>query len=243
MAAGAERGMTKMRTAIALTSALLIVGAAACGPKSAKSTASKTPTTFATPKAAAEALVAACRANDVTAARAILGSTKPDDLGGGDATTDAERCRRFVTSADQMMRLDPYGQGAVLVVGTDEFPVPAPLVQDASGWRFDGAEGAKEIRRRRIGADELTAIASCRSWARQGGAAPASAHGYTYRLAGTGNRPTLIAYPTDHGLTGIYTFQVTRDGVVYEKDLGAQTATAAATLDAGRDATWKTTWD
>lgn len=240
--AGAERGRTTMRTAIALTGALLMLGAVACGPKSGKSGTAKTATVFATPKAAAEALVAACRAGDVAAARAILGSTRAT-ASGNDTTVDAERCRSFVTAADQTMRLDPYGQGAVLVVGVDEFPVPAPLVQDANGWHFDGAAGAKEILHRRVGADELTAIATCRRWAKGGGPAPATAHGYAYRLAGSAKRPTLVAYPLEHGLTGVYTFQVARDGVVFEKDLGAATATAAPALEAGRDATWKATWD
>lgn len=230
-----------MRTTIAVGTALLLLGAAACGPKTAKPKAVQT--TFASPKEAADALVQACRTGDLQTVHAILGGSEPPLFASGDPARDAERCRRLVTAADQMMRLDPWRQGAVLVVGVDDYPVPVPIVQDASGWRFDAAEGAKEIVRRRVGEDELTAIATLRRWAERGGDAPPSAYGYAYRLVGTPQRPTLIAYPLEHGLTGVYTFQVARKGRVYEKNLGPQTATAAPALLAGHDGTWKETWD
>ena len=50
----------------------------------------------------------------------------------------------------------------------------------------------------------------------------------------------LVAYPTDYGRSGIMTFIVSKDGRVYEKDLGAKTATIAAAMKAyDPDATWK----
>jgi hypothetical protein len=66
-----------------------------------------------------------------------------------------------------MTRLDPIGDGMLaLVVGYDDWPFPIPLVHDADGWRFDTVEGDRELVRRRVGADELEAIAMCRSYVR-----------------------------------------------------------------------------
>jgi hypothetical protein len=52
--------------------------------------------------------------------------------------------------------------GEILYVGADNFPFPIPLAKAASGrWYFDSAAGEDEILARRIGGDELTAIAAC----------------------------------------------------------------------------------
>ncbi len=40
----------------------------------------------------------------------------------------------------------------------------------------------------------------------------------------------LLAYPARHGVSGIMTFIVNQEGVIYEKDLGEETAQAAATM-------------
>ena len=50
----------------------------------------------------------------------------------------------------------------------------------------------------------------------------------------------LIAWPTEYGVTGIQTFIVNQLGVIYEKDLGDQTAAGAAAIPAfDPDPTWK----
>jgi hypothetical protein len=38
---------------------------------------------------------------------------------------------------------------------------------------------------------------------------------------------TFVAYPAEYQSSGVMTFLVSRDGVVYEKDLGPSTATVA----------------
>ena len=49
----------------------------------------------------------------------------------------------------------------------------------------------------------------------------------------------LIAYPAEHGRSGIMTFMVNQDGVVYESDLGEATAKTALELKAfDPDAAW-----
>ena len=46
----------------------------------------------------------------------------------------------------------------------------------------------------------------------------------------TKTKPALIAYPAEYRSSGVMTFIVTYDGVVYEKDLGPNTATVARTM-------------
>jgi hypothetical protein len=49
----------------------------------------------------------------------------------------------------------------------------------------------------------------------------------------------LIAFPADYGASGIMTFIVNQDGLVWQKDLGEETATAAAAIDKfNPDSTW-----
>ena len=50
----------------------------------------------------------------------------------------------------------------------------------------------------------------------------------------------FLAYPAAYRSSGVMTFMVDQDGVVYEKDLGTRTAAIAKTLTRyGRDATWR----
>jgi hypothetical protein len=82
-------------------------------------------------------------------------------------------------------------------------------------------------------------------------------HGYRFRIleaqgpaAGGGARPylskgrlahgfALVAWPVRHGETGVMTFVVNHDGVVYQKDLGPASAAAAASMTRfDPDGTW-----
>jgi hypothetical protein len=54
----------------------------------------------------------------------------------------------------------------------------------------------------------------------------------------------LVAWPADYGVTGVQTFMVSYDGVVYQKDLGRDTATIASGMDRyDPDASWMPTED
>jgi hypothetical protein len=87
---------------------------------------------------------------------------------------------------------------------------------------------------------------------------PTAYHGYVYRiLTGEGQSPNhtaasyivngemrsgfaLIATPAEYGSSGVMSFIVKQDGVVYEKDLGAKTTeTAAAMTQFKVDTSWK----
>jgi hypothetical protein len=48
-----------------------------------------------------------------------------------------------------------------LYIGAENWPFPIPLVEKNGDWRFDPDTGLKEIMFRRIGENELTAIATC----------------------------------------------------------------------------------
>jgi hypothetical protein len=73
----------------------------------------------------------------------------------------------------------------------------------------------------------------------QGKNAPGGAYDYVVKgkmMGGFG----LVAYPSEYGASGVMTFIVNHDGVVYEKDLGAKTANIAnAMTKFDPDQTWK----
>jgi len=73
----------------------------------------------------------------------------------------------------------------------------------------------------------------------QGKNAPGGAYDYVIKgkmIGGFG----LIAYPAEYGASGIMTFLVNHDGVVYQKDLGKETGKiASAMMRYDPDDTWK----
>ena len=73
----------------------------------------------------------------------------------------------------------------------------------------------------------------------QGANAKGGAYEYIVRgkmLGGFG----MVAYPAQYGSSGIMTFIVNHDGIVYEKDLGANTAQAGSSMTKfNPDKTWK----
>ena len=50
------------------------------------------------------------------------------------------------------------------MIGNEEWPFPVPLVKEESGWRFDTAAGTEELIARRIGKNELAAIATAHAY-------------------------------------------------------------------------------
>src|ERR1700680_4252887 len=79
------------------------------------------------------------------------------------------------------------------------------------------------------------------------GAKPVLLHGYYFRVLSTPangaqrtGRFALIAYPAEYRSSGVMTFVVTGNDVVYEKDLGANTsAVASAMATFHKDVTWR----
>ena len=72
----------------------------------------------------------------------------------------------------------------------------------------------------------------------QGGNAPGGAYDYTVRGRKIGGF-AAVAWPLKYGDTGVKTFMVSHDGVVYEKDLGPDTAARAGAITRfDPDSTW-----
>jgi hypothetical protein len=50
----------------------------------------------------------------------------------------------------------------------------------------------------------------------------------------------FLAYPAEYRSSGVMTFLVAQDGIVYEKDLGGKTDAVAKSIQRyDRDATWR----
>ena len=123
------------------------------------------PLPFKTPEAAAEALLAAFRDNDQAALTALFGSEYADRLLAKDKTDAREGRERIYQAAQKALTLRKDTEDrVVLVIGTQAWPLPIPLVRSGNEWRFQTAEGLEEIVNRRIGANELQAISVSRDY-------------------------------------------------------------------------------
>ncbi len=77
-----------------------------------------------------------------------------------------------------------------------------------------------------------------RTLAAQGAAAPGGRRSYIVDGEMTGGF-ALVAYPAEYGSSGIMTFIVNQDGIVYEKDLGEDTSNEAVRMtEYDPDETW-----
>lgn len=119
---------------------------------------------FSSPQEAVRALNAAAKANDQAALRRIFGP-QFDALLTGDAVEDANNIKKLGAVMEQGCQCmnDSAGQ-ATLVIGSQGWPFPVPLVKTGGQWHFDTEAGKEEIISRHIGRDELTAIGVCRTY-------------------------------------------------------------------------------
>ncbi len=118
---------------------------------------------FDNPDEAVASLVDSLRTGDEKELHSILGSSADDLLFSGDAVEDHMQVQKFLTAFDGKHQLTQLPDGEMsLSIGTDDWPLPIPLVQDKSQkWMFDTAAGKDEIINRRIGRNELDTIQSC----------------------------------------------------------------------------------
>jgi Protein of unknown function (DUF2950) len=276
---------------------------------------------FDTPQQAADALIQVAANFDPAAATEILGPDSTDIVSSEDPVADKKDAQTFAAKAKEKLSIDVDKKDpnrAIISVGNDGLPLPIPLVKQKGKWVFDARLGREEILRRRIGANELNAIAICRgfveaqheyasekhddskvnqyaqniistpgkhdglAWQNKDGtwggpvgpevakalqqgysAKPDTAyHGYYFKvLTGQGLAApmgemnflvggamiggfALAAAPADYRVTGVKTFIVGPDGVVYEKDLGRGTLKAFLAMDRyNPDNTWQETTD
>ena len=218
--------------------------------------------TFRSPEEASSALFAAVEKHDERAIAHILGAGA-GVVSSGDKVQDTLDHERFTRKYQEMHRLvrEPEGQ-TLLYIGAENWPFPVPLVSRDGLWRFDPDGGANEIRFRRIGENEVTAIGICHALVtaetRPGTDAEAAGlvkavlpnlsgaktavpfHGYSFRvLSQTDGQFAAIAYPAVYRSSGVETFIVDQNDVVYEKDLGPGTTAVAGKITAyPSDSTW-----
>lgn len=246
--------------------------------------------TFDTPEAAARALIDAAAANNVAELTAIFGTTGKNILTSGDPARDKAEREEFVRIAQSKHELEHDSMDRnrmILSIGGDDWPFPVPIVKKNGVWTFDSTMGARAMRARRIGANELDAIEICagfvsaqllhaersathdyaatlaalepnvpKAFAEASGAAskpyhgyffivlksqgadsPGGRHGYLVKNSMMGGF-ALAAWPAQYGVTGVHTFIVNQDGVVYEKDLGAHAGAPVTTYNP--DPSWRT---
>jgi hypothetical protein len=142
------------------------------------------PQMFASPDEAAKALQAAVHAGDKAALNEIFGSDVKELLT-GDRVQDSNNAHKFAAIMEQGYTFAKEGNDTVTIeVGTDNWPMPIPLVQANGQWYFNTAAGKEEIINRHIGKDELHAIGVCRAYVtaqqQYGGMNPDSGRGVMY---------------------------------------------------------------
>jgi hypothetical protein len=274
--------------------------------------------TFPSPSEAVQALVEAAKSGDPAQLVPLLGSQAADIISSGDIGVAKQVLADFVQAYVQKHSLAVEAQGfEYLQVGSGNWPFPFPIVRDGKVWYFDVDRGNEEILDRRIGRNELGAIAVCEGYVQsqieygskgrdgnpsviyaqrfhsnsgkhdglywpvskgepespmgpfvasasaeeysgQAVGSPVPYYGYVYRII-TEQGPdapggaksymvdgkltggfALIAYPAEYRSSGVMTFIVNQDGVVYQQDLGDQTGDLASkTIAYNPDSSWE----
>jgi hypothetical protein len=303
-----------LRTARAALVSSLLASLTATALLFAAPSAASAQQTYKTPDAAAEALVAAAKADDEKAALVVFGKDGEDIISSGDKVSDEDIRKRFVAAYDAKHQIVMQGDDkAVLVIGEKDYPFAVPLVRKGGLWSFDTEGGRREVLYRRIGHNEISAIQTSLAYVdaqeeyadknrgegvgvyaqrfisqdgkkdglywptaagedesplgelfaaatQQGyhaGEGRSPYHGYYYKiLTKQGSAVTggaldyvvkgrmiggfgLVAYPAQYRNSGVMTFIVNQDGVVYQKDLGWDTPVVAEEMTAyNPDKTW-----
>jgi hypothetical protein len=161
-----------MTSSKALASVILIFGLvtalhAAPPTKPESTTTAQKQKQFDNPKQATDALIQATETFDVPALEEILGPESADLISSEDPVQDKQRAVAFAARAKEKMAVEPLNKDpnrVILMVGNDNDPLPIPLVKQKGKWIFDTKIGRQEILNRRIGANELDAIAICRGF-------------------------------------------------------------------------------
>ena len=119
---------------------------------------------FPTPEAAADGMVAALEKGTNAAVVELLGDAHNDELFTNDEASERENRKRAYAAAKEHMAIrEDDADTRTVLIGKDEWPVPFPIVKDGKGWHFDLESGLDELLARRIGENELAAIASLRA--------------------------------------------------------------------------------
>lgn len=120
--------------------------------------------TFTSPDDALIALREAVESDNVPALNKIFGP-EIQSLRTGDKVQDAKNTRHFAMAMAESCQLDKETESEIfVVVGTNNWPMPIPLVRTNGQWFFDTPAGKEEAIDRHIGKDELAAIGVARAF-------------------------------------------------------------------------------
>ncbi len=124
-----------------------------------------TQATYASPEEALQSLVAAAKDKDRAALAKLFGPDY-DQLLSGDEVEDNKDLAEFAGAVQESAQLQKVNDNKfTITVGKDNWPTPVPLVQKDGRWLFDTKAGLEEVINRRVGENELSAIATCRAYA------------------------------------------------------------------------------
>jgi len=122
---------------------------------------------FDTPQQAADALVGAAEKFDVDTLTKIFGPDGKDIVVTGETAQDRQHATDFAAQAREKKTISvgsKNGNRAFILVGSQDWPFPVPLVKREGKWSFDAKAGRQELVYRRIGANELDAIQLCHGY-------------------------------------------------------------------------------
>jgi hypothetical protein len=121
--------------------------------------------TFATPEEAVKALDDAVKAGSLADLLALFAPEGKDLAESSDPKTGQQNRQIFAVAFREGWHLVDQGANKkMLVVGNEDWPFPVPLIKQNGKWRFDAAAGKEEVIARRIGRNELAAIATCKTY-------------------------------------------------------------------------------
>jgi hypothetical protein len=296
---------------LTLAGIVVLATLAACSPAPAG--------TFKTPEEAVKALGDLAGSDDTKKAEEMFGVDGMELLRSGDDAADHEDALRVKAMIAEKVALEDLDEKTkAALIGNEGWSFPIPLVLEDGRWRFDVATGQEELLNRRIGRNELLALASLHAYVdaqreyftkgRDGKppayarrfrssegahdglywpvaegeeespigplyadaaderlkvAGPQPFHGYYFRIlegqgknAPGGERSYLdkkgrltrgfaaIGRPAKYGNSGVMTFQVNQQGLIFQKDLGDETDATVATISTyDPDESWHPTGD
>jgi hypothetical protein len=138
---------------------LFVAGAILAAPAAAE------PRRFATPDDAVASFRAALDAGGTAGLLAVFGTEAEELLLTGEAERDRGNRRRLLRAWRGGARIEAEDGTATLLLGDDDWPFPIPLARQTDGqWIFDIEAGREAVLTRRIGANELDAIAALRAY-------------------------------------------------------------------------------
>lgn len=121
--------------------------------------------TFTEAEDAVAALLAALQKDDKDALLNMFGKQHEEELIGRDEIAAREN-QKIVAKAMQTRAelVDEGKDKKILIIGSEDWPLPFPLVRENRRWHFDTEAGIEEVANRRIGRNELDAISNCHAY-------------------------------------------------------------------------------